>query len=190
MKNTMWKKRLALCVAVVVLSAAWQPAIAANWYADSAVTTSGNGQSWASAFKNFSNITWSAIKPGDTLYISGGTTSKTYTSPLNIGTSGTASNRITVRVGQDAGHTGTVILSGVPIDVSNDKYITIDGNVDSNSRIQIQDVTNASKDNGWAINAGSSVGVTLRYVTITNCNNGINLTYGDTFERSTTTQSQ
>ncbi len=76
MKNTMWKKRLASCVGIVVLTTASQAALAANWYVNNAVSTSGNGQSWASAFKNFSNITWSAIKPGDTLYISGRTTSK------------------------------------------------------------------------------------------------------------------
>lgn len=175
-------KRWIYGVAVVLLSTAGQSAIAANWYVDNAVGTSGNGQSWASAFKNFSNITWSGIKPGDTLFISGGTTSKTYTSPLNIGASGTASSRITVRVGQDAGHTGTVILAGVPISSAYQNYITIDGSVGTNSRIQIKDVTDASKDNGWAIQAGGVVGTQVRYVTITNCNNGINLTYSDLYE--------
>ncbi|MGZ3805570.1 MAG: hypothetical protein ACXVB4_15240, partial [Pseudobdellovibrionaceae bacterium] len=74
----------------------------ANWYVDNAVVTSGNGQSWASAFKNFSNITWSSINPGDTIYISGGVTSQTYTSPLDLGASGTAANRIIIRAGQEA----------------------------------------------------------------------------------------
>lgn len=180
--NTTLRKHWIYSVAVVLLSTAGQSAIAANWYVDNAVGTSGNGQSWGSAFKNFSNITWSAIKPGDTLYISGGSTSKTYTSQLRIAAAGTASSKFTVRVGQDAGHNGTVILDGVNIDTTYQNYITIDGSVGTNSRIRIQNVTNASKDNGWAIQAGGVVGLTVRYVTITNTNNGINLTYGDTFE--------
>lgn len=54
---------LVYCVGWVVFSAAPQAALAANWYVDNAVATPGNGQSWASAFKNFSNISWSAITP-------------------------------------------------------------------------------------------------------------------------------
>ncbi|MGZ3742489.1 MAG: hypothetical protein ACXWRE_00315 [Pseudobdellovibrionaceae bacterium] len=156
----------------------------ANWYVDNAVANSGNGQSWTSAFKDFSNITWSSINPGDTLYISGGTTSQTYTSALNIGASGTASNVISIRVGQETGHNGTVILDGGGISIAYASYFIIDGSVGTASRMQIQNVTSSSKDWGWAINdAGSGgVGITIRYVTFTNCNNGINLTYADTFE--------
>jgi len=154
-----WKKRLASCVGVVVLSAASQSAIAANWYVDNAVATSGNGQSWASAFKTFSAISWSAINAGDTLYLSGGSTSKTYTSPLVIGKSGTSStSRITIRVGQDAGHTGTVIFDGTYIDGQNQKYITIDGSVGGVSKLKVQNVTNTSKDNGWAMSLNQSTG--------------------------------
>lgn len=178
--NTTLKKRWICGVAVVLLSTAGQSAIAANWYVDSAVGTSGNGQSWASAFKDFSNISWSAIKPGDTLYISGGSTSKTYRSPLKIGASGTATSKISVRAGQDAGHNGTVILDGTYIDAAS--YVTIDGSVGTNSRIKIQNVSDSNKDNGWAIFGNGKVGLTVRYITITNCNNGINLTYGDAFE--------
>ncbi|MGZ6447155.1 MAG: choice-of-anchor Q domain-containing protein [Pseudobdellovibrionaceae bacterium] len=157
-------------------------AYSANWYVDNAVVSSGNGQSWASAFKDFSNIAWSSINPGDTLYISGGVTSQTYTSPLNVGTSGTASNRITIRAGQEAGHNGMVTFdAGAYISAVN--YVTIDGSVGTNSRITIKNVSDlSSKDNGWAIYGDGKVGVTIRYVTITNCNNGINLTYGDAFE--------
>ncbi len=182
--NATLRKRWIFGVGVVVLSAASQSAIAANWYVDNAVGTSGNGQSWASAFKNFSNISWSSIKPGDTLYISGGATSKTYTSTLTISASGTASSKITVRTGQDSGHNGTVILDGGGINVAYANYVTIDGSLGTASKLQIQNATSSNKDYGWAIDDTGSgpVGVTIRYVTITNCNNGINLTYGDTYE--------
>ncbi|MGZ3770557.1 MAG: choice-of-anchor Q domain-containing protein [Bdellovibrio sp.] len=155
---------------------------AANWYVDNSVTISGNGQSWSSAFQNFSNIAWSSIQPGDSIFISGGVTSQTYTSTLDLGASGTVSSRILIRVGQDIGHNGTVILDGVSISSNYQNYFTIDGSVGTNSRLKIQNVTDASKDNGWAIEALGAVGVTVRYVTITNCNNAINLTYGDNFE--------
>jgi hypothetical protein len=181
--NTTLKKRWICGVAVVLLSTAGQSAIAANWYVDSAVGTSGNGQSWAGAFKTFSAISWSSINPGDTLYISGGSTSKTYSTPLTIGKSGTSSNRITVRVGQDAGHTGTVIFDGASVNV-NQSYITIDGSVNGVSKLHIKNITDSSKDNGWAFNAGGSNGLILKYVTVTNCNNGVNLTYGNNYEIS------
>ncbi|MGZ3782333.1 MAG: choice-of-anchor Q domain-containing protein [Pseudobdellovibrionaceae bacterium] len=157
---------------------------AANWYVDNTVATSGSGQSWATAFKNFSNITWSSINPGDTLYISGGTTSQTYTEGLSIGNSGNSTSRIFVRVGQDVGHAGTVILDGAGIFIGYVSYITIDGSVAGAQHLKIQNVTSANKDDGVAISNGGSGGVGIRIsnVTITNCNNGINLTYGDLFE--------
>jgi hypothetical protein len=86
------------------------------WYVDNAVASSGNGQSWATAWNSFSNIQWSSVKPGDGVFISGGSTSKTYTATSNglltISASGTASAPIFIRPGQDAGHNGVVILDG------------------------------------------------------------------------------
>ena len=63
-------------------------AFAANWYVDNAITASGNGTSWATAWKRFSNIAWSSIRPGDTLYISGGGSGKTYTGGMRVYSSG------------------------------------------------------------------------------------------------------
>lgn len=85
---------------------------ASNWYVDNAASSSGNGQSWSEAFNSFSAIPWSSINPGDTLFISGGSSGKTYTSDLVVGKSGTASARITIRVGQDSGHAGPVVFDG------------------------------------------------------------------------------
>ncbi|MGZ3769027.1 MAG: choice-of-anchor Q domain-containing protein [Bdellovibrio sp.] len=159
-------------------------AYSANWYVDNALAVSGAGNSWATAFNSFESISWSKIQPGDTLFISGGTTSKTYTSTLNIGADGTESSKILIRVGQDQGHNGMVILDSGGISIAYVNNVTIDGSIGSASHMLIQNVTDASKDWGWAVNdAGSGgVGITVRYLTITNCNNGINLTYADTFE--------
>jgi len=84
---------------------------AANWYVDNAVVANGNGQSWNTAWKSFTNIQWSFINPGDTLYISGGTTSKNYNEQLEIAKSGSAGNPITIKIGQETGHNGLVIIN-------------------------------------------------------------------------------
>ena len=95
---------------VVFFVAIPQMASAANWYVDNTVSRSGDGASWASAWRNFSDIVWGSISPGDTLYISGGKTSQTYFETLMIGASGSRHRPITITKGVDAGHNGTVIL--------------------------------------------------------------------------------
>ncbi|HYF12921.1 MAG TPA: right-handed parallel beta-helix repeat-containing protein [Candidatus Paceibacterota bacterium] len=88
------------------------PALAANWYVDNAVSTSGTGASWESAWKSFSDIVWSSIGPNDTLYISGGNSEKIYYETLSVGTSGSSGSPVTITKGIDSGHNGTVILDG------------------------------------------------------------------------------
>jgi hypothetical protein len=87
----------------------------ALWYVDNSVGSSGAGTSWAAAWKDFSNIVWASISPGDTIYISGGATSQTYsTTTLIIGKSGSAGNLITIDSGINAPtpKPGTVIIDG------------------------------------------------------------------------------
>ncbi|HYG86291.1 MAG TPA: hypothetical protein VD978_08535, partial [Azospirillum sp.] len=45
---------------------------AADFYVDNSVSSSGNGASWGSAWKSFSQIAWSSVRPGDTIHLSGG----------------------------------------------------------------------------------------------------------------------
>jgi hypothetical protein len=82
------------------------------WYVDNAVSTNGDGTSWAKAWKAFTSIQWSSVQPGDTIYLSGGSSSKTYNEQLAVSKSGTSSARITITGGKDAGHNGQVILDG------------------------------------------------------------------------------
>jgi hypothetical protein len=86
---------------------------ATTWYVDSSVSTSGNGTSWASAWKNLSNIT--GVSAGDTVYISGGANGSSQTYSMS-GTwtpaGGSAGNPITYQIGQDSAHNGTAIFSG------------------------------------------------------------------------------
>src|SRR4051794_20107778 len=81
-------------------------------YVDNRVATSGTGGSWSSAWKNFSDIKWVAVQPGDTIYVSGGLSSQTYNNTLTIGRSGSAAGPITITKGVDGGHNGTVIIDG------------------------------------------------------------------------------
>jgi hypothetical protein len=106
---------------------------AASWYVDNAVATSGNGQSWSTAWNSFSNIVWSSVQPGDIIYISGGSSGgsqKYYNSTLSIGASGTIENHIIITKGVDIGHNGKVVLDGLStygygVSIKNKKYITI-----------------------------------------------------------------
>lgn len=82
-----------------------------TWYVSAAVGTSGNGTSWSTAWKDFSNIVWASIQPGDTIEVDGGTNGLTY-GPLLITASGTVNNPITIRASTATGHSGQVIQSG------------------------------------------------------------------------------
>ena len=148
-----------------VCSLAAPDAIAATYYLDSSVATSGNGQSWASAWKTFGNIT--GLKPGDTVYISGGTNGQTYNTGEFLSASGSSGNPITYKVGTDAGKNGVVTINStggsqfIYADPTKGygQWITLDGNVAGSRNLVIQ---------GWGtpINADSSAGITLRYVTV------------------------
>jgi len=79
---------------------------AANRYVDKDATGSNNGTSWENAWTSLVSI--KGASSGDVVYISGGTTSKTYTAgfPVSI------PPNVTVRVGQASPHNGTAILDG------------------------------------------------------------------------------
>jgi ABC-type hemin transport system substrate-binding protein len=112
---------------------------AASWYVDNAVASSGNGQSWVTAYKNFSNIAWVSVHPGDFVYISGGPSggTKTYTESWSVEASGTAGNPITITVdAANASHNGTAVFdydargdnaTVIGVTLSGRSYITISG---------------------------------------------------------------
>jgi hypothetical protein len=85
---------------------------AATYYVDSSVSSSGNGQSWVTAWKNLSNIT--GLAAGDMVYISGGPSgsSQTYAISSWAPAGGTSGNPITYKIGQDSSHNGTAYFSG------------------------------------------------------------------------------
>jgi hypothetical protein len=103
---------------------------------DKNVASNGNGQSWATAWKNLSNINWNSIQPGDVIYISGGPDSTIYHETLDVGKSGSWKNYIYIMPGKYAPnpneHSGRVILEQDSIrenavEIDSKKWIYVKG---------------------------------------------------------------
>ena len=140
-----------------------------SWYVDGALASgSNNGTSWANAWRTFANISWGSVAGGDCLYISGGSTSQTYSAALTVGTSGTNGHPVQILSGQDAGHNGIVIING-SITLNNMNYVTIDGEGSDASTQHIRVVNSG-------INAQSTTNPVLRYIEGDGSN--IGATYG------------
>jgi hypothetical protein len=71
-----------------------------------------NGQSWGSAWNELNQINWSAVNPGDTIFLDGGASSMTYTTTLAPSKSGTSGNPITIRLSSEAERNGRAIIHG------------------------------------------------------------------------------
>lgn len=171
---------------------------AASWYVDNAVSSSGNGQSWSAAWKSFSNVVWGSggVSAGDTLYISGGSTSKTYTASgngmLTVGSSGSSGARITIATGakspSPSGHSGKVIFNGSGsyyglVTLNSQNYITLDGESSGASNWTLQN-TVTSNSEAAAVEMSSANNAIITYLTISNIGMGIYATYANTIEVS------
>jgi hypothetical protein len=105
------------------------PAGTTQWYVWEGATGSPTGASWTNAWKSIAEINWVAIKPGDTIYISGGN----YDTTLVTYASGTVGNPVFIKTGAasafPSGHDGRVTLRGVKF---RSRYVTVDGSFNSN----------------------------------------------------------
>ena len=134
---------------------------AANYYVDYNATGGNNGTSWQNAWTSLSNISWSILLPGDTVYISQGT----YNERIEVLTQGgSAGNPIVISNSTELNHNGEVILnsngsfsSGIKINsYSNTKaYLTIQGLTIQNFKYGIKIIGEANQ---------------LHDITIKNCN--------------------
>lgn len=109
---------------------------AGTWYV-SKLGNNSNGNSWAEAWNELNQINWSAINPGDTVFIDGGTTAcnpptgnissddvagrtdinnhtcgMRYSSVLTFGKNGASGSPITLKLSQESGRNGTAIFFG------------------------------------------------------------------------------
>ncbi len=127
---------------------------AANWYVRPNASTygTGTGQNWTNAWSGFSNISWTGVACGDTIWVAGGT----YTQVLKPNKKCTSSARLSIRRARSdateatsaAGWTTSFDSSvhqtnGAGIVLNGDwDYITISGRT-----------TSAGGGNGWWIDA-------------------------------------
>jgi len=157
-----------------------------SWFVDNSINTgSNNGTSWANAWRSFAVINWSSVQPGDTIYVSGGPTSQTYTETWSVGKSGISGSPISISVGQDPGHNGTVIFdynsdgdnsSRTAITV-NRNYITFTGNAGGQNHMQLNNLRNViDRLSAIGISGDSTTGITIDHMTFINDNNPIHIT--------------
>ena len=167
--------------------------MAANWYVDNASTGARTGTSWANAWSSFASIVWgsSGVKAGDTLYISGGSATKSYSEKWTVGASGTAGNPITITIdAANPNHNGIVNFdmnaegdngNGVVITVVGKKYITFNGNVNGDRHIQINNFRNATtKDATAGIDGYDNSYIIIDHLSFTNDNNPVIFTGANT----------
>jgi hypothetical protein len=112
-RKTYFLKIAIITVSFTLLSwGAYTNLYASTHYVDNAANGSNNGSSWNDAWESFADISWSAVNPGDMLYISGGSTSKTYHETLEVTRSGVNGKPITITRSGDENHDGIIIIDG------------------------------------------------------------------------------
>ena len=181
----------------------------ATWYIDNSLTNSANtGTSWESAYTNAAseylnyynspygiNSNPGTIKPGDTIYISGGPSGGSqiyyYTNfgCLNVcGADQNYTGLTTCTVGQDAQHNGVVIFDGsgqdfsslALVSISQGSNILFSGSYNGGTNFVFR---NVNTDNGVDKTSGHAITVNvpdvmLQYLSLTNVANGISLGAG------------
>jgi Right handed beta helix region len=168
-------KVLAFLSAILLLA---YNAAAANWYVRPSATGSSNGTDWNNAWP-MPGINWSTIRPGDTIWIAGGTHSG-----MGIGASGTSSAPILIyrATTNDAAATGAagwqssfdsqiIISPGGSIDVPGPvSYVTLSGRTQSGI---FWSSPSSGAYNGFSHGAtnGNIDHITFQYIECTGINN-------------------
>jgi len=134
---------------------------ATDYYVDKNASGQNTGTSWTNAWQSFASINWNSINPGDIIWISGGTSGKTYFEKLTINKAGTITNPVTVKAATQNGHNGTVIIDGENsrggIRINAD-YVTVDG-------FTIQNANGSGDTGNGSVNATNSTGAIVKDIT-------------------------
>jgi len=175
---------------IVILSVS--PTIAATRYVDSSATGANNGTSWTDAWTTLPTILTSELHAGDTVYISGGTTSKEYPASDWHVKSGTLGAPITYQIGQEAGHNGIAIFDadgGQWLDDGSGgnfvmNYVTLSGHVVGDSLMHFV-ITNLAcpinmGQRSDGVNPGT--GIKLLYIDFGRFNYGMSIWYSKMVE--------
>jgi hypothetical protein len=185
----MTKFRMLVFVTVLVITG-FANAQHTSWYVDNALAGGNDdGASWANAWRSFAAINWTNVQPGDTIYVSGGSTSQTYTELVSIGKSGTSSMPITITLdATSANHNGTVIFNynlcgnscvstGITL---NQNYLVLSGNVGGANHIQVNNIHNTTNSrSSVGIGGSDNTGVVIDHVTFINDNNPLRFDYAN-----------
>jgi hypothetical protein len=137
------------CLAIILLSVVFPVAAANTWFVDNTASGANNGTSWANAWTSLSSASGASVVAGDTVYISGGSTSQTYSGTFSPKSGSSGGGRITYQIGQDAGHNGTVIFSTSGTWIGPISYCNILGNVagDTNKHFSVTGINQAYSGN-------------------------------------------
>jgi hypothetical protein len=180
---------VACCTAVAASAAGASSNGAAakrSWYVDPGASSGAkNGTSWTNAWTSPASIQWARVRPGDTVYLSGGANKRTYTGTMRIGATGAPGRPITLAASPDDGHNGTVIFdfaglspsataAGITVDGN---YTTISGAVAGANHLRIINLFNTSSGTSSAgVFCAGHVGIRINHVTFSNDNNPIHCT--------------
>ena len=136
---------------------------AANWYLRPSSVGSGSGADWNNAWSS-SNINWSSVKPGDTVWLAGGS----YSGGLSVGASGSSGKPITINrvlstdsapvaaAGWSSSFDSTVAFHSA-ISLPSCSYVTIDGRKPFTATVGAKGVSNAGITVSIPVSGGNGI---------------------------------
>ncbi len=118
-----------------------------SWYVDLQNSGNHDGSSWANAWYGLGGIAWAVVKPGDTIFISGGAApdvAKNYPAgPIIVRRAGTANAPLVIKSSQESQHNGRVHLDG-SLTISGN-YTYLDGSKSDNAIAQFQSTSSVAR---------------------------------------------